>query len=250
MAAADPGEGAAPAGEPSADDPVYDRAAHEADRLRSAMRRRGPVEARLGDNRGQAAMVRERDRMVESIIRDAAPASARLLDVGCGEGATLSRLIAEGAVATGVGVDLLPERIERARIAWPAIDFRVADAGQLPFPDGSFDVVLAMTVFSSIPQHVRPAIALEVARVVRPGGLFVWYDLRRQSPTNSDVRPFSSADVARLFRGWTVAGSRLTVLPPIARRLGPMTEALYPLLAQLPILLSHEAGVSRRPADP
>lgn len=250
MVPADPGAGAAPAGEPSAGDAMDDGTAREEDRLRAAMRRRGPVEARLGANRGQAAIVRERDRVVEALIRGATASGAHLLDVGCGEGATLGRLIASGAVATGAGVDLLPERIERARTGWPAIDFRVADAGHLPFPDASFDAVLAMTVFSSIPLPARPAIAAEIARVVRRGGVFAWYDLRRPNPANPDVRPFRAADVATLFRGWDVQVRRLTVLPPMARRLGPAAGALYPVLARFPFLLSHEAGVARRPAVP
>jgi SAM-dependent methyltransferase len=227
-----------------------DAAAREAERLRAAVRRRGPVEARLGANRGQAAIVRERDRVVEALIRSASAAGARLLDVGCGEGATLGRLISVGAVATGAGVDLLQERIDRARTEWPGVDFRVADARSLPFPDGSFDAVLAMTVFSSVPLPARAAVAAEIARVIRPGGVFAWYDLRLPNPANPDVRPFCAADVATLFRGWDVQVRRLTVLPPIARRLGPAAGALYPVLARFPLVLSHEAGVARRPDVP
>ncbi len=225
-----------------------DRAADEAERLRAALRRRGPVEARLGANRGQRAIVRERDRVVEALVRAAAASGAHLLDLGCGEGDTLNRLIVAGAVATGVGVDLLAERIERGRARWPALDLRVADARRLPFPDGSFDGVLAMTVFSSVPRPARAAIATEIARVLRPGGAFVWYDLRRPNPANPDVHPFGAADAAALFRGWETHVRQLTVLPPIARRLGPPTDAIYPVLARIPFLLSHEAGFARRPA--
>jgi SAM-dependent methyltransferase len=235
VAPADAGAHGTPADEPSTSEASDGEAAREADRLRAAIRRRGPLEARLGANRGQAAIVRERD---------------RVLDLGCGEGATLGRLIACGAVATGVGVDLLPERIERARAAWPAIDFRVADAGHLPFPDEAFDIVLAMTVLSSIPLPARPGIAAEIARVVRSGGVFAWYDLRLPSPANPDVRPFRAADVAMLFHGWEMQVRRLTVLPPVARRLGPAAGVLYPVLARLPFVLSHEAGVARRPRIP
>lgn len=250
MAPADAGAHGTPADEPSTSEASDGEAAREADRLRAAIRRRGPLEARLGANRGQAAIVRERDRVIETLIRGSAPSRAHLLDLGCGEGATLGRLIACGAVATGVGVDLLPERIERARAAWPAIDFRVADAGHLPFPDEAFDIVLAMTVLSSIPLPARPGIAAEIARVVRSGGVFAWYDLRLPSPANPDVRPFRAADVAMLFHGWEMQVRRLTVLPPVARRLGPAAGVLYPVLARLPFVLSHEAGVARRPRIP
>lgn len=220
----------------------------EADRLRAAMRRRGSVEAMLGANQGQAAIVHERDRMIEELIRLAVAPGSHLLDVGCGYGTTLGELIAAGTIGSGVGVDLLPERIAAARAKWPAIEFAVADAGHLPFPDASFDAVLSMTVLSSVPLPARPAIASEIARVVRPGGAFIWYDMRVPSPSNPNVHPFRAADVAALFPGWLVRSRRLTVLPPIARHLGAATSPLYPLLARVPVLLSHEAGVAQRPA--
>ena len=224
-----------------------DGAKREVDRLRRALERRGPVETRLAANRGQRAIVRERDRVISELIRAVDMPVGRLLDVGCGDGATLGRLVAEGTISSGVGVDLLPERIEGARARWPAIRFEVTDATRLPFPDGSFDAVLTMTVFSSVQQPARRAMAAEIARVVRPGGGFIWYDMRLPSPSNPDVRPFSATDVAGLFPGWPMQVRRLTVAPPIARHLGVATDRLYPLLALSRALLSHEAGVAQRP---
>jgi hypothetical protein len=61
------------------------------------------------------------------------------------------------------------------------------------------------------------------------------------------VGPFGAADVAMLLRGWETHIHRLTVQPPIARRLGTATGADSAVLARIPVLLSHEAGVSRRP---
>lgn len=225
-----------------------DRPGDEADRLRAAIGRRGPVEARLVHNPGQAAIIAERDRAIERLIGAGGVSSGRLLDIGCGEGAMLAHLIEGRIVADGEGVDLLPERIERARAARPGIRFQVADAANLPFPDASFDAVLAMTVFSSVPIPVRPAVAAEIARVLRPGGVFIWYDLRMRSPSNPDVRPFQSAEVEALFPGWRVDADRVTVAPPLARRLGRTAPVAYPLLARLAVLLTHEAGLARKPA--
>ena len=81
----------------------------------------------------------------------------------------------------GVGVDLLPERIERGHDRWPALDLQVADARHLPFGAGSLDAILAMTVFRPVPIPARAAITAEIAGVLRPGGVFVWYDLRRET---------------------------------------------------------------------
>ena len=219
----------------------------EAQRLRTAIERRGPVEARLGTNPGQRAIVQERDRAIERLVGMAGFQDGRLLDIGCGDGSMLGRLIDRGLVARGEGIDLLPERIDRARSAWPHIDFQVADAARLPFEDATFDGVLAMTVFSSIPAPTRSAVAAEIARVVRPGGAFIWYDLRRPSPSNPDVRPFDRRKVRALFPHWRVEAHPLTVAPPLARRLGRATGPLYPILARIGVVLTHEVGLARRP---
>ncbi len=172
-----------------------------------------------------------------------------LLDVGCGEGRTLAMLDERKVVARGVGVDLLPERVDRARRASPMLEFQVADGTRLPFPDQSFDVVLAMTVFSSIPRPARQGIAAEIARVLRPDGRFVWYDMRRRSPANPDVRPFTGADVRSILPGWIVGTRPVTLMPPLARRLGRATRFAYPVLARVALLLTHEVGAASRPPD-
>lgn len=221
--------------------------ASETARVRAAYARRGPVEARLAGNAGQAALVAERDaRVLAALARGGRPVRD-ILDVGCGGGATLAWLAGYGGIDHAVGVDLLPERIARARTAWPTLEFHVADGRSLPFPDESFDAVVAMTVFSSVPADARAGMLNEVARVLRPGGTFVWYDMRRRSPRNPDVRPFTARDVRAVFTGWTIEATPVTVAPPLARRLGPATRVLYPLLAHVPPILTHELGVAVRP---
>ena len=160
---------------------------------------------------------------------------------------TLAWLARRDGIQRAVGVDLLPERIARARAAWPALEFQIADGARLAFPDDSFDVVLAMTVFSSVPRETATAILHEIGRVVRPGGGFVWYDMRRPSPRNPDVRPFSAREVQTALPGWSIHTEHLTVAPPIARRLGPATRRLYGILAHLPLFLTHEVGLAVRP---
>lgn len=232
--------------DPAAPPPV-DATEREAARLREAYRRRGPVESRLSGNRGQLAIVRERDEAIVRLLVARGRTPFDLLDIGCGEGRTLAMLRGRGVLRRGVGVDLLPERVDRARAAWPDLEFLVADGTRLPFPDQSFDVALAMTVFSSVPSSVREAIAAEIARVLRPAGRFVWYDMRRPSPSNPDVRPFTGTEARRLFPGWSIVTHPLTVAPPLARRLGPVTGPAYRLLARLPFILTHEVGSAERP---
>ncbi|MEU4888101.1 MULTISPECIES: methyltransferase domain-containing protein [Streptomyces] len=97
-----------------------------------------------------------------------------VLDVGCGPGtitAGLARLVAPGRVT---GIDAAPGILGRARSVaaehgLDTVGFTVADVSELPFPDGSFDVVHAHQVL----QHVGdPVGALrEMRRVCRPGGV-------------------------------------------------------------------------------
>lgn len=217
----------------------------DVERLRAAYIRRGPVEGRLAGNPGQAAMIAERDAVVLGLLASIDPPVRALLDIGCGEGAVLAMLAPRLKLELPIGVDVLAERVERGRTAHPSLDLRVADATALPFENCSFDAVLAMTVFSSVPHHVRQAIALEIARVLRPGGGFVWYDMRRKNPSNPDVHPFRRADVAVLFPGWDIHSRSLTLAPPVARRLGSLTRIVYPLLAAVPLVRTHEAGLAR-----
>ncbi len=93
------------------------------------------------------------------------PLGDRVLDLGCGEGATLLHL---GAPEGAVGVDLFEPKIAFARRRLPTCRFEVASAERLPFDDGSFDHVLVRDVIHHIEQP-EPAID-ELARVLAPGG--------------------------------------------------------------------------------
>ena len=70
------------------------------------------------------------------------PAGRRTLDLGCGEGRVGAQLRDRGNSV--VGVDSSPGMVAAAR---ELIEAHVADAGALPFPDGSFDVVVAFMSF-------------------------------------------------------------------------------------------------------
>jgi ubiquinone/menaquinone biosynthesis C-methylase UbiE len=219
----------------------------EADRLREAYQRRGDRERAMIGNAGQRAIVAERDRLLRGFLRPIAPI-ASILDIGCGDGSVLTSLRSEGLIVTGVGIDLLPERIAAAPERDPALEFRVADALELPFADGSFDAVLSMTMFSSIPAiDRRLAILREIDRVVRPGGAFGWYDMRRRNPWNRDVSPFTIGQVRSGLPGWVLTTHTATVIPALARRLGPVTTLLYPVLSDLRILSTHLFGVAVKP---
>jgi len=95
----------------------------------------------------------------------------RVLDVACGTGNTALPLARRGAIVTGVDIapNLLVQARERAAAEGMSIGFDEGDAEQLPYADGSFDVVISMFGAMFAP---RPGlVAAEFARVLRPGGL-------------------------------------------------------------------------------
>lgn len=110
------------------------------------------------------------------------PSDARLLDVGCGIGGA-ARTAAAALGCSVSGVDLTREFVETAEdlSRWVGMDqatiFRVGNALDLPFSDGEFDAALMFHVGMNISD--KDALMTELARVLRPGGSFVVYDIMR-----------------------------------------------------------------------
>ena len=109
---------------------------------------------------------------------------ARVLDVGSGLGGVARYLAAEcGCRATGI--DLTPEFVRVARMLTERtgltdhVDFRVGSALDLPWPAACFDAAVTVHVAMNIAD--RPGLYAEVARVVRPGGVFAIYDAMKGS---------------------------------------------------------------------
>ncbi|HTI35844.1 MAG TPA: methyltransferase domain-containing protein [Miltoncostaea sp.] len=108
--------------------------------------------------------------LADHLIRLAGVAQGmRVLDVGCGPGALTAGLIA-AVGETGRVAAVEPSEVFAAacRARLPEADVRLAPAEALPFPDGSFDVVLAQLVVNFMAD--AEAGVREMARVVRPGG--------------------------------------------------------------------------------
>lgn len=122
-------------------------------------------------------------RGVAADVAAVAPAGAAVLEVGCGPGHLSIRLARQhGLVVTGLDLD--PAMIERARAnanrAGDGDDrrpsFHVGDVASLPFPDGSFDLVVSTL---SMHHWADPTAGLaEIGRVLRPGARALVWDVR------------------------------------------------------------------------
>jgi len=102
----------------------------------------------------------------------------QVLEVGCGHGGGASYLTRTLRPATYTGLDLNWAGIKlcRKRHKVPGLTFVTGDAEKLPFPDESFDAVVNVESSHCYP-HLSRFLA-EVARVLRPGGQFLYADLR------------------------------------------------------------------------
>jgi SAM-dependent methyltransferase len=104
----------------------------------------------------------------------------RVLEISCGHGGGASYLVRTFGPASYTGLDLNPDGIEycRNRHNLAGLDFVHGDAENLPFADESFDVVLnleASHLYRDVPRFLA-----EAARVLSPGGHFLYTDFRRR----------------------------------------------------------------------
>jgi len=126
--------------------------------------------------------VDERDRhciqLYHHIASQADLAGREVLEVSCGHGGGASYLTRTFQPLCYTGLDLNPAGIAfcRARHTVPGLDFTTGDACALPFPDGSFDVVINIEASHCYPD--LPRFLSETERVLRPGGRFLYADFR------------------------------------------------------------------------
>jgi ubiquinone/menaquinone biosynthesis C-methylase UbiE len=200
------------------------------------------VEKALVNNPVRGAMLRRSLRRLNEMA--GAPALARVLEIGCGQGdgvRAIARVLAPQAIDA---FDLDEAMVARARhrlapLAASGVSLRLftGDAERIDAPDGCYDAVVELTILHHVPDWRRAL--REIARVLRPGGYFLFEELSRELFYDSvfavplrrlTVHPWDTMfNEAEFVAGIAAAGLRLTrwerAVPIIGWRLGVAIKA-------------------------
>lgn len=165
--------------------------------------------------------------MLDALARRGEPEPRRVLDFGCGIGATEVIMRERMPRARLDGVDPSPESIKTAQSQnVPEATFQVCAGLPLPFEDSTFDAVYSNGTFHHIDHAEHPAIFAEVARVLRPGGHAFIFENNpfnplivremRRSPMDAGTKMLFPHYLARLQRnaGLQVNATRFYVFFP------------------------------------
>jgi len=168
-------------------------------------------------------------------------AGLKILDIGCGSGGNLRRMVDYGAEPQNCfGVDLFRKSLLGGHAVNAGIALLEGTAAELPFADEQFDLVFQFTVMTSVlDQPTRRRIVGEVKRALRRGGFFIWYDFAFSNPQNRNVRGIGRREIAGLLADFELTFQKVTLAPPAGRAAVRVSPAVYRVLALLPFLRSH-----------
>jgi ubiquinone/menaquinone biosynthesis C-methylase UbiE len=188
-------------------------------------------------------IIQQRQRATLALLRSlgyARLSEQSILEMGCGGGGVLIEYLSYGAAWKSLyGLDLLPDRLKEANSKLPHLSLTCADGQNLPYSTDTFDLEMQYTAFSSIlDERVKIKMASEMLRVLKPGGLILWYDFWL-NPTNPQTRGIRPAEIRRLFPECQYIFRKITLAPPLVRRIVPLSWGLAYILETLKIFNSH-----------
>lgn len=169
------------------------------------------VPAHFRKGAAQDAHQRRRHRAVLSALKDLPP--GRVLDYGCGWGDITWAMSRSHPDIHALDVD--ERRVEFAQREYAPLPFSVCGAGNVDFPDASFDIVVSVVVLPFVPDDA--AYVAETRRVLKPGGHLVlatkicplarrlWHRMigkpERSRSSSTGIRNHIPQDVEQLLRG-------------------------------------------------
>jgi ubiquinone/menaquinone biosynthesis C-methylase UbiE len=128
---------------------------------------------------GAAAMRRQALVPLRAELLARGIAGTRLVDIACGTGSFLREVKHNYPRLDVTAIDLSPFYLAEARrrlADWSGVHFIEAAAEQVPLADASLEVATSIYLFHELPAKIRRAVAGELARLLKPGGLLVFVD--------------------------------------------------------------------------
>jgi len=181
------------------------------------------------------------------------PANALILDVSCNDGGSLVHFLRTGFAPEHLyGVDIIENRVRDARKRFPYSHVTLGDAAEMPYDDGTFDIVYESTMFAQLTgEAVASKIPAEMLRVARDRGFLLLSDWRSSKPGNRNYRALSKRRIRSLFqvgrKTVVLASYPGAIIPPVGRPLSKHTGALYFLLRSVfPFLAGHRVTVLQK----
>jgi len=142
------------------------------------------------------------------------PNSGKALDLGCGNGKTVSTLLDDGYDVTGV--DFSEVAIGSCRKSFPNSDFRVSSVTELPFGDCEFDYVTAVHVLEHLDDESLGRTVSEIGRVLKSGGYvfiraFTENDMRSKDRAKGEIfyRFYDIPSLQKAFDGFETVSAEL-----------------------------------------
>ena len=164
------------------------------------------------------------------------PKTAKILDVGCGDGASMLNLLKLGFSPSNLyGIDVLENSIAQAKTKLPNINWIYGDASQMKFEDNFFDCVMESTMFLQMTDdELADKVAKEMVRITKKGGYVLLIDWRYSHPFNKTYKGLSKKRIANLFG----VGSETSVfkvyrgalVPPVGRFISKNIPSIYFIL--------------------
>jgi ubiquinone/menaquinone biosynthesis C-methylase UbiE len=163
-----------------------------------------------------------------------------ILELGCGKGGVLLEMLGLGAKYNCIfGVDILKNKLKEARFQLPKTPLLNADGQKLPLKGSKFSIVIQFTAFSSIlDSDVKRNMASEMLRVLKNDGLIIWYDFWT-NPINRQTKGIRKNEIKDLFPECTYNFHKITLAPPITRKLVHISWILCMFLEKIKILNTH-----------
>jgi len=165
----------------------------------------------------------------------------KLVEVGCGAGGNLLEFLRLGFQPENLtGIELLEDRVAQANKVLPTGVVHVGDANSVEILPASQEIVFQSVVFSSLlDDDFQAKLAIRMWEWVKPGGGVLWYDFVYNNPCNTDVRGVPVKRIRELFPYGELIVRRVTLAPPIARRVCRLHPPLYTAFNLFPFLRTH-----------